>query len=348
MNNKKVCMEHGGGGHLMQKLIESTILKNLSLNKAGSVGLDSLDDGASINISCIEKSDELIMTTDSHVIDPIFFPGGDIGKISICGTINDLSMMGAKPLALSCSLIIPEGFNIDDLDKIMSSINEISKEVNVPIITGDTKTIEGNNLKSIVINMSGIGLSKRIIRNSGLKMKDKIIITGDIGDHGISILTKREGFEFKSKLKSDVAPLWNIVESILRYEKEMNIEVISSMKDPTRGGVASSLNEMSDRSNVGIKIYEEMLPIKKEVRSACEMLGLDPLEIANEGKAIIGVNSKFANEVLNIIKNTKYGKNAKIIGEVVSIDSKFVILESKYGSQRFIDIPTGDPIPRVC
>lgn len=343
--NNKISMEHGAGGFYSQELIKEIILKNISLKNSGSFGLDSLDDGASI----INNSNkELIMTTDSHVIQPIFFDGGDIGKLSICGVINDLSVMGAKPLALSCSLIIPEGFDTEKLEKIIKSMDNISREVNVPIITGDTKTIEANSLNSILINMTGIGECERPIRNSGLCIDDDIIITGDIADHGISLLIKRNGFNFKSNLKSDVAPLWNMIKLILDYEKEINKNIITSMKDPTRGGVASALNEMAECSNVGIKIMEEELPIKKEVIAACDMLGLDPLEIANEGKAIIGVNPEYSHKVLEILKSTEYGKNSKIIGKVIDNNHKKVILESKFGTKRYIDIPIGDPIPRVC
>ena len=341
---KKISMEHGAGGYYSQELIKDIILKNISLRSSGLIGLDSLDDGSSIKIN----DRELIMTTDSHVIQPIFFDGGDIGKLSICGAINDLSVMGAKPLALSCSLVIPEGFNVDDLKKIIISMDNVLKEVNVPIITGDTKTIEAKNLSSIIINITGIGECKNPKRNSGLCVGDDIIITGDIADHGISLLIKRNGFNFNSNLISDVAPLWNMIKLILDFENEIKETVITSMKDPTRGGVASALNEMAENSNVGIIIKEEELPIKKQVIAACDMLGLDPLEIANEGKAIIGINPKYSKKVIEILKNTKYGKNAKIIGKVVDKYHKKVILESKFGTKRYIDTPIGDPIPRVC
>lgn len=345
----KISMEHGAGGQQMQTLIKNIILNNLELKSAGTVDLDALDDGSSITIENKDTNKiELIMTTDSHVINPIFFHGGDIGKVAICGTINDLSVMGAKPLALSCSLIIPEGFEIEKLSKIMNSINKVSKEINVPIITGDTKTIEATNLNSIIINMTGIGICKQPIRNSELNVNDKIIITGDIADHGISLLTSREGFNFKSELKSDVAPLWNMIEDIINITDNNNRTVITSMKDPTRGGIAGVLNEMAEKSNVGIKIYENKLPIKIAVKTACEMLGLDPLEIANEGTALIGVKSEYSEQILNILRKTKYGFNAQIIGEVISENRKRVLLESEFGAIRYIDIPTGDPIPRVC
>lgn len=347
-----ISMVHGSGGYQMQELIKNSILKNIDLKSAGSVSLDDLDDGSSILINNYindnKKNMELIMTTDSHVIYPIFFPGGDIGRVAICGTVNDLAVMGAKPLALTCSLIIPEGFEIENLNRIMKSINDVSKDINVPIITGDTKTIEASSLNSIIINMTGLGICKKPIRNSGLEVGDKIIITGDIADHGISLLIKRQGFDFNTNLKSDVAPIWNMIEKILNFELDSKKRVISSMKDPTRGGLASALNEMAECSNVGIIIYESNLPIKKEVKTACEMLGLDPLEIANEGKAIIGVNTEYANDILNILKNTEFGKNSRIIGEVTEENKKKVILESEFGSQRYIDTPTGDPIPRVC
>lgn len=348
----KISMEHGAGGQQMQSLIGETILKNLTNTKAGSVGLDSLDDGATISLDRDfingNPAAELVMTTDSHVVKPIFFPGGDIGKVAVCGAINDLTVMGAKPLAISSGMIIPEGFSITDLEKIVQSMNKSLEEIGVPLITGDTKTVEGTALDSIIINIAAIGICDSPVRDCGLQIGDKIIISGFIADHGMALLTKREGFEFNSDLESDTAPLWKMIEPVLSLKTESGDRAVTSMKDPTRGGVADSLNEMAQKSNVGVRIYEENLPIREAVFTSCEMLGLDPLEIANEGKAVIGVRSEYADEVLKLLKQHPYGKDAAIIGEVVAEKPGKVILVSELGSTRYVDVPTGDPIPRVC
>ncbi|MDR0767442.1 MAG: hydrogenase expression/formation protein HypE [Methanosarcinales archaeon] len=348
----KISMEHGAGGQLMQALIGDVILKNLTNTKAGSVGLDSLDDGATIELDrdFLNKNQtaELVMTTDSHVVKPIFFPGGDIGKVSICGAINDLAVMGARPLAVSCGMIIPEGFSITDLEKVVKSMNAALLEIGVPLITGDTKTVEGTALDSIMINIAAIGICDKPVRDCGLQIGDKMIISGYIADHGMALLTKREGFEFNSDLESDTAPLWKMIEPILSVQTAAGERAVTAMKDPTRGGVADSLNEMAQKSNVGIRIYEEKLPIREAVLTSCEMLGLDPLEIANEGKAVIGVRPECAEAVLKLLQNHPYGKDAEIIGEVTEEKPGKVILVSELGSTRYVDVPTGDPIPRVC
>ncbi|MDY0266305.1 MAG: hydrogenase expression/formation protein HypE [Methanimicrococcus sp.] len=348
----KISMEHGAGGQQMQSLIGEVILKNFTNKKAGSIGLDALDDGATIELDRDfingHKNAELVMTTDSHVVKPIFFPGGDIGKVSICGAINDLSVMGAKPLAVSCGMILPEGFNISDLEKVVQSMNASLLEIGVPLITGDTKTVEGTALDSIIINIAAVGICDEPVCDSGLQVGDKIIISGFIADHGMALLTKREGFEFHSDLKSDTAPLWKMIEPLLSVRTADGKRAVTAMKDPTRGGVADSVNEMAQKSHVGIQLYEEKLPIREAVLTSCEMLGLDPLEIANEGKAVIGVHPEYTDIVLNILKEHPYGKDAAIIGEVTKDKPGKVILISELGSSRYVDVPTGDPIPRVC
>ncbi|MCL2141303.1 MAG: hydrogenase expression/formation protein HypE [Methanimicrococcus sp.] len=348
----KISMEHGAGGRQMQSLIGETILKNLTKTKAGTVGLSALDDGATIQpdraFLLKNENAEFVMTTDSHVVKPIFFPGGDIGRISVAGAINDLSVMGARPLAVSCGMIIPEGFSISDLEQIVKSMNAVLEETDVPLITGDTKTIEGTALDSIIINVTAIGICDEPVRDCGLKIGDKIIMTGYIADHGMALLTKREGFEFSSDLESDTAPIWKMIEPILSVKTQDNQKAVTAMKDPTRGGVADALNEMAQKSKVGIRIYEEKLPIREAVLTSCDMLGLDPLEIANEGKAVIGVHPKHTDQVLALLKKHKYGKDAAVIGEVVEEKPGKVILVSELGSTRYIDVPTGDPIPRVC
>jgi hydrogenase expression/formation protein HypE len=333
----KITRMHGAGGKIMQNLIKDTILNNLENTCVnGGIGLKDLDDGATIPIG----DKEIVFTVDGHTVKPIFFPGGDIGKLSICGTINDLSVMGAEPLALSLSIVLPEGFDIEKLDKIMKSINETCKEADVSIITGDTKV---SNVDDIIISSAGVGIvdKGKAIRDSGMKEGDVIIVSGNIGEHGMAILLSREGFEFETNLKSDVAPLNKLIRKVL----DAGVEV-HAMKDPTRGGLADSLNEMVEKSGLGINIYEEKIPISDEVQSIADALGIDPMTVANEGKVVMAVKKEDAEKALEILRSHPLGKNAQIIGEVVSEHNK-VIMETIVG-KRIVDTPIGDPIPRVC
>lgn len=336
----------------MQALIRDLILNNITNKSAGPVGLDDLDDGATINIANTmdgsKKCDEIVITTDSHVIKPPFFPDSNIGRLAVSGTVNDLAVMGAAPLALTCAIVVPEGFELESFEKIIKSMNAAAEEVGVPIIAGDTKTVERNGLDSIIINTTGIGIAGDVIRDSGLCPGDKIILTGTIGDHGISLLAHREGFDFSTDLVSDVAPLWNMIRAVIPIRNVEGKPAISAMKDPTRGGLAGALNEMAQKSGTGIIIHQRDLPIKESVSSACEMLGIDPLEVANEGKAIICVKAEHAEEALSIIRNHKYGRDAAIIGEATDGHSGKVLMKTIIGSMRYVDIPTGDLIPRIC
>ncbi len=335
----KIGMSHGAGGGIMQGLISEIILGNLKNKRVnGGVGLDDLDDGATIPFD----NYEIVISTDSHTVDPIFFPGGDIGTISIAGTVNDVSVMGAKPLAIANAMVISEGFSGDDFERIIKSMDAVCIEADVAIITGDTKVMEHDKLDKIIISTTGIGIVKKgeIIRDSGLEIGNKIILTGSVGDHGISLMSYREGFGFETDLKSDVAPVWGMVEAAL------NIGGVTAMKDPTRGGIANALNELASKSNVGMLIDEEKIPLKDEVIAASEMLGIDPYEVANEGKVIMGVESNKADEILEAIRNTKYGKDAQIIGEVT--DESHVIIETLLGGKRILEAPIADPVPRVC
>jgi hydrogenase expression/formation protein HypE len=335
----KIGMSHGAGGEIMQGLISDIIVENIkNKNVNGGVGLDELDDGATIPLDDYE----IVISTDSHTVDPIFFPGGDIGKISIAGTVNDVSVMGAKPLAIASAMVISEGFSTDDLEKIIKSMDAVSTEAGVAIVTGDTKVMEKDKLDKIIITTTGIGIVKKgeVKRDSGLKVGDQIILTGSVGDHGISLMSFREGFGFETDLKSDVAPVWGMVKSAL------DIGGISALKDPTRGGIANALNEMASKSGVGMLIQEDKIPFKKEVIAASEMLGIDPYEVANEGKVIMGVEKNKAQEILEAVRKTKYGKEAQIIGEVTQ--DTHVILETTLGGKRILEEPIADPVPRVC
>lgn len=330
----KVNMMHGAGGEVMGELLQT--LTKFRHNNAGGIGLESLDDGAVIPIN----GNNIVFTTDSHVVRPIFFPGGDIGRIAVSGTINDLAMMGGRPLALSCGMILEEGFDVADLEKIVASMDDALGEVGANLVTGDTKVVEKGALDGIAINTAGVGIAKTVVRDNGLKPGDVIIVSGTLGDHGMAIMAHREGFDLGEQIKSDVAPLWNLVEKIL------DAGTVHAMKDPTRGGFAAAINEMARKSGVQVRIREEAVPVRKSVQSAAAMLGIDPLQVANEGKIVMGVPAADADAILAALHSHKYGKDAKAIGTVCK--GANVIMETAIGGERFIEPPMGDPVPRVC
>ncbi|MCK9151599.1 hydrogenase expression/formation protein HypE [Methanobacterium alcaliphilum] len=335
----KIGMSHGAGGEVMQSLISDIILKNITNKQVnGGVSLDDLDDGATIPLNDYE----IVVSTDGHTIDPLFFPGGDIGRISIAGTVNDIAVMGAKPLAITNAMIIREGFPADDLETIVKSMDEVCNETGVSIITGDTKVMEQGKLDQMVVVTTGIGLVKKgeVKRDSGLKVGDKIILSGSVGDHGMALMAYREGFGFETDLKSDVAPVWGIAEAALK------IGGVTAMKDPTRGGIANALNEIAEKSGVGLMLDEDKIPLKEQVKAVSEMLGIDPFEVANEGKVIMGVRPELAEETLSAVRSTKYGSEAQIIGEVT--EGNHVLMETSLGGKRILEAPIADPVPRVC
>jgi len=335
----------------MQELIKDSIMKHLANPSNIDVPLEALDDSAVI--------DDIVFTTDSHTVQPLFFPGGDIGSLSVCGTVNDISVMGAQPIALSLGFIIEEGFSIEDLDKILESIGKMSTEAGVPVVTGDTKVVEKGALQQLVTNTSGIGkrtelldnnifevqrhreFNEKWLKDSNLRPGDKIIVSGYIGDHGIALLSFREGYGFESEVQSDIWPLNKMIALALKGGG------VVAMKDPTRGGLANTLHEWAGKSKFGIKIDEDKIPIREGVQSACEMLGIDALNIGNEGKVVIGVVKEKAEDVLKIIKTTNEGKFAEIIGEVRE-DMTGVAMVTSVGGLRLVDAPAGDPVPRIC
>ena len=330
----KVNMMHGAGGEVMAELLQT--LTKFRNNNAGGIGLEAMDDGAVIPFN----GANLVFTTDSHVVRPIFFPGGDIGRIAVSGTINDLAMMGGRPIALSCGMIIEEGFEVDDLARIVASMDEALGESGANLVTGDTKVMERGALDGIAINTAGIGVAKTVVRDNGLVPGDVIIVSGTLGDHGLAIMAHREGFDLGEQIKSDVAPLWKMMEKVL------DAGTIHAMKDPTRGGFANAINEMARKSGVCVRIQEEKIPVRKNVKSAAAMLGIDPLEVANEGKVVMGVPASDAEAILAALRSHPYGKEATIVGRVES--GGHVIMETAIGGERFIEPPMGDPVPRVC
>ncbi len=330
----KVNMMHGAGGEVMGELLQT--LTKFTHNNAGGIGLEALDDGAVIPLN----GQNLVFTTDSHIVRPIFFPGGDIGRISVCGTINDLAMMGGRPIALSCGMIIEEGFDIADLAKIVASMDDALGEAGANLVTGDTKVMEKGALDGIAINTAGIGIAQKVVRDNGLQPGDAIIVSGTLGDHGLAIMAHREGFDLGEQIKSDVAPLWTMVEKVL------DAGTVHAMKDPTRGGFASTINDMARKSGVQVRIKEDLIPIRKNVKSAAAMLGIDPLEVANEGKVVMGVPASDVDAILAALRSHKYGKDATVVGTVTK--GAHVIMETSIGGERFIEPPMGDPVPRVC
>ena len=338
VKDTEVNMMHGAGGEVMGELLQTlTAFKN---NNAGGIGLESLDDGSTFTVG--DKT--VVLTTDSHVVKPLFFPGGDIGRIAVSGTINDLSVMGARPIALTCAMVIEEGFPIADLEKIVASMDEALGEVGAAIITGDTKVVEKGSIDGIAINTAGVGVVENyLIRDKNLQVGDKIIVSGNLGDHGMAIVSYREGFDLGDQLKSAVAPLWKMIEgAILAGGKG----AIHAMKDPTRGGFAACMNEMARKAGVKVVVHEEAVPIRESVASAGGLLGIDPLQVANEGKCVMGVAPEAAEKILEALHAHPYGKDARIVGEVV--EGSGVVMLTRIGSERFIEPPMGDPVPRVC
>ncbi len=333
-----ITLKQGGGGRAMRTLIEKLFVHDFAALPFDGVGVDAMDDGAAFRIG----DDWLVITTDSHVIHPIFFPGGDIGRLSICGTVNDLAMMGATRVsALTCAVILEEGFSVESLQLIQQSMVVACRESNAPVVTGDTKVMGRGELDGIVINTCGIGLTRTLIRDNGLVVGDRIIVTGSIGEHGLAVMAARHGIEFDGDLVSDVAPVNTMIDSIL------DPRAISAMKDPTRGGVASALHEMASKSRVGIVVTEQAIPVTAAVRSVSELLGIDPLHVANEGKALIGVHPEFADGVLDRLRRHPLGRNAAIIGTCVVDRPGSIVLETGFG-RRLLAEPEGEPLPRIC
>jgi len=336
----RITLKYGTGGAAMRALIEQVFAEGLGEVGEGGVGLSAMDDGAAIRIG----DQYLVIATDSHVVQPIEFPGGDIGRLAVSGTVNDLAMMGAtEPLALTCAAIIEDGFGREDLKRIWASIRRTCEEAGTTIVTGDTKIMGHGEIDGLVINTTGVALTKRIVRDSGLRVGDQIIVTGTMGDHGLAIMATRNELALETTLESDVAPVHKLVERALA----VGGEGVVALKDPTRGGLSSALHEMAEKSGVGIIVDEPSVPLRQEVRAVGELLGIDPLVSANEGKAVIGVRPEVAAAVLDAVRAHPLGRNAAIVGECVKERPGFVVLDTGFGS-RLLAEAEGELLPRIC
>jgi hydrogenase expression/formation protein HypE len=336
---ERITLKHGAGGRAMRALIEQVFLEGAEV-PAGSIGLAEMDDGAAIPVG----DRWLVLTTDSHVIHPLFFPGGDIGRLSVAGTVNDLAMMGAtEPLALTCSAILEDGFPTAELLRIQASIRATSREAHAPIVTGDTKVMGRGELDGLVLNTAGVAFTRRVVRDNGLRPGDVILVSGTMGDHGFAVLAARHKLALEGELLSDVAP----INEMIRCALEAGGADVVAMKDPTRGGLSSALHEMAEKSGVGVLLREDCIPLSEPVRAAAELLGIDPLHVANEGKAVLGVRRESAQRVLEALRAHPLGRNAAICGTCLGEHTGRVILDTGLG-RRLVNEPEGDPLPRIC
>jgi hydrogenase expression/formation protein HypE len=339
LRDEKITLSHGSGGKATHNLIEGVFAPAFS-----NPLLDAMDDAATFGIN--GTGERLAFTTDTYVVSPLFFPGGDIGKLAIHGTINDLAMAGAQPLYLSAAFILEEGFPISELRRIVASMATAAKEAGVTIVTGDTKVVQRGKADGLFINTAGVGVLRATwpLGQTQLQPGDKVLLSGPVGDHGIAIMLAREALEMDTTVQSDTAPLHTLVAALL----EAAGEGVHCLKDPTRGGVATTLNEMALGSEVSIALSEQAVPVHPEVRGACEILGLDPLTIANEGKLLAIVAPEKADVALAAMRNHPLGREAVIIGEVQAEPAGLVFLRTDIGGLRVLDMLVGDPLPRIC
>ena len=339
---EKVTLKHGAGGGAMRELVEETLAAGFLDDREDEVGLSAMDDGAAFRLP---DGRWLVLTTDSHVIHPYRFPGGDIGRLAVAGTVNDLAMMGAtEPLGLTSSVIVEEGLPRSELEEIQASMREACRQAETRVVTGDTKVMGRGEVDGIVINTTGVGFADPLVRDSGLRPGDRVLLTGEIGDHGIALMALRHELDLRGDLMSDVAPINGLVRRALAAAEGG----VTALKDPTRGGVASALHEMAGKAGVSVVVDERAVPVSDVVRSAAEMLGLDPFHIANEGKALVGVRPEAADAVLEALRRgDPAGERAAIIGEVREDHPGRVVLDTGIG-RRLVTEPQGEPLPRIC
>lgn len=337
----KIVLGHGGGGKLSNELVE-----NLFLPAFHNEMLDKLSDSAQLDVSeSVKNGEKLAFSTDSFVVQPLFFRGGNIGDLAVNGTVNDVAMSGAKPLFLSCGFIIEEGFEVEKLGKIAQTMGAAARKANVRIVTGDTKVVERGKGDGVFINTSGFGVIPAGVNIAPHRAEagDAVIVSGEIGLHGIAIMSEREGLDFDAPIESDCANLNFLVEEMLSVTKDIRV-----LRDPTRGGIASSLNEIAKASNVGIRLFDDKVPVPNIVRGACEMLGLDPFYVANEGKLLAILPREKADEMLEKMRRNEFGRKAEIIGEVVAEHTGMVVAKTVFGSTRVVDMQLGEQLPRIC
>jgi hydrogenase expression/formation protein HypE len=345
MSENVILLAHGSGGRLSHDLVEKLFLRYFD-----SPALLQLDDSAILELTAAgaqATAPRLAFSTDSYVVSPLFFPGGDIGKLAICGTVNDVSMSGARPLWLSAGFIIEEGFPLAGLERIVASMADTARQAGVQIVTGDTKVVDRGGADKLFINTAGVGLVPAEVAISGDRAQpgDAILLSGTIGDHGMTIMTQREGLQFDSPLESDCAPLADMVATLL---EALPVGAVHCLRDPTRGGLATALNELATRSKVGIEVEEGALPVRETVRAACELLGLDPLYVANEGKLIAMVAPEAAETALQTLQSHEYGREATIVGRVTTSHAGRVVLRTTLGARRIVEMLAGEQLPRIC
>jgi hydrogenase expression/formation protein HypE len=333
---KEIVLAHGSGGKLSHQLISKIIAPQFA-NEL----LAPMHDGAIFSLG----NERVAFSTDSYVVSPIFFPGGDIGKLAVHGTVNDLAMCGARPLYLSCAFILEEGVPMQDFWRVVQSMRAAADEAGVQLVTGDTKVVDRGKADGIFINTAGIGLVAPgvNIQPTRAQIGDKILISGPIAVHGIAIMSVREGLEFETEIASDTAALHGLVRQILEACKDVHV-----LRDPTRGGVTSAVTEIAQSANVGVLLDESAIPISEEVKGACEILGLDPLYVANEGKLIAIVPRGDAENVLAAMRGHSLGKDAALIGEIVAEHRGFVVMKTRVGGMRVVDMLSGEQLPRIC
>jgi hydrogenase expression/formation protein HypE len=345
MSKDVIVLAHGSGGKLSHDLVEQLFARHFD-----NPPLLKLDDSAVLDLPGPRTPaglPRLALTTDSYVVSPLFFPGGDIGKLAVCGTVNDLSMSGARPLWLSAGFIVEEGLALADLERIVVSMAATARQAGVQIVAGDTKVVDRGSADRLFINTAGVGLVPVGVEIGGDRAQpgDLVLLNGTIGDHGMTIMTQREGLKFDSPLTSDCAPLNGLVASLL---EALPPGTVHCLRDPTRGGLATSLNELAARSAVGIELEEAAMPIREAVRGACELLGLDPLYVANEGKLVAIVAPQAAERALAALRAHRYGQEAAIVGQVVESHPGRVVLRTGLGARRIVDMLIGEQLPRIC
>jgi hydrogenase expression/formation protein HypE len=336
MTIERVLLAHGGGGRLTKELIAQVFLPRL-----GNPALDPLDDAAVLDL----EAGDWAFTTDSYVVSPLFFAGGDIGKLAVCGTVNDLAVKGARPLWMSLGLVLEEGLPMADLQRVADSIGFWARSAGVAVVTGDTKVVERGRCDGLYVNTAGIGkvATSLPLGPASIRPGDSVIVSGYLGDHGIAVLSRRSGISFSPEIASDCAPLWGLVSEILGTGR-----TVHAMRDLTRGGLAGALCDLAETSGLGIRIWEDKLPVRSAVRGACSLLGFDPLSLANEGNMVVFCPAAEAAKVLDTMRSHPLSRSAEIVGEVAEEPEGMVLLVSSIGGERVVDMPSGEDLPRIC